>query len=86
MCILRHRRDYDEQRADVVVKHHYQGCQLNAKRASTPKDLRGFCEAVFRVADNRINAYRTEPLATHVELVPNTMEIIKQGVDLYWKT
>jgi len=24
-----HRRDHDEQKAVVVVKHHYQGCQLN---------------------------------------------------------
>jgi len=26
----RHRMDNDEQSAVVVVKHHYQGCQLNA--------------------------------------------------------
>jgi len=30
-----HRRDYVEQKAVAVVKHHYQGFQLNAKRAST---------------------------------------------------
>jgi len=28
-------KDYVEQKAVVMVKHHYQGCQLNAKRAST---------------------------------------------------
>ena len=27
-CTLRHKRDYDEQKAVVVVKHHCQGCQL----------------------------------------------------------
>jgi len=30
---IRHGRDYDEQKAVVVVKHNHQGCQLNAKRA-----------------------------------------------------
>ena len=25
---IRHKRDYDEQKAVVLVKHHYQGCQL----------------------------------------------------------
>jgi len=25
---IRHRRDYDEHKTVVVVKHHYQGCQL----------------------------------------------------------
>jgi len=39
--LIRHRRNYGEQKAVVVVKHHYQGCQLNAKRASTRKCLRG---------------------------------------------
>ena len=39
MCKLRHRRDYDEQKK--WCKHHYQGCQLNAKRTSTRKYLRG---------------------------------------------
>jgi len=32
---IRHRRDYHEQKTLVVVNHHYQGCQLNTKRAST---------------------------------------------------
>jgi len=30
-----HRRDYDEQKAVVLVEHHNQGCQLKAKHAST---------------------------------------------------
>jgi len=34
--------DYDEEKEAVVVcKHHYQGCQVNAKRASTRKYVRG---------------------------------------------
>jgi len=37
----RHRRDYDEQQAVAVVKHHHQGCQFNAKRASTKMYLSG---------------------------------------------
>jgi len=32
-CTLRHRMYYDKQKAVAVVKHHYQGCQSNAKRA-----------------------------------------------------
>jgi len=39
---IRHKKDYDEQNARiVVVKHHYQGCQLNAKRTSILMYLRG---------------------------------------------
>jgi len=30
---IRHRSDYVEQKTVLVVKHHYQVCQLNAKRA-----------------------------------------------------
>jgi len=36
---IRHRRHFDEQKAVVVVKHHYQSCQLNAKRTSSRKCL-----------------------------------------------
>jgi len=32
---IHHRRDYDEQKVVVVVKHHYQGCQSNTKCAGT---------------------------------------------------
>jgi len=32
---IRHRRDYDEQKAVVVVKHHYQGYLFNTKHASS---------------------------------------------------
>jgi len=38
---IRHMRGYDEQKAAVLVKDHYQGCQLNVKCASTRKYLRG---------------------------------------------
>jgi len=34
-CTHHHRKDYDEKKAVVVSKRHYQGCHLNAKRAST---------------------------------------------------
>jgi len=48
-----HRRDYDEQKAFVVVNHHYQGCQLNAKRASTRKYLRGLGDLLSSAAYNQ---------------------------------
>jgi len=37
---IRHRSDYVEQKTVLVVQHHYQVCQLNAKGASSRKYLR----------------------------------------------
>ena len=39
---IRHRRDYYEQKAVVVVKHLYEGCQFKAKRTSTRMYIRRF--------------------------------------------
>ena len=37
---IRHRRDYDEHKAVVVVKHHYQGCQLTCTHEYTSASQR----------------------------------------------
>jgi len=49
---IRHMMDY-EQKAVVLVKHHYQGCQVNAKRASTRKYLRGLGNVCSSAACNQ---------------------------------
>jgi len=36
---IRNRRVYDEQKAVVVMKHHHQGCQLDAGHANTYNEL-----------------------------------------------
>ena len=69
---IHHRRDYDEQKAVAVVMHHYQGCQLHAKRFSTQKYLRGLdnqCPSgdyinfltPFRAAYNQVNMVSHAP-------------------------
>ena len=72
-CVqVHHRRDYDEQKAVAVVMHHYQGCQLHAKRFSTQKYLRGLdnqCPSgdyinfltPFRAAYNQVNMVSHAP-------------------------
>ena len=41
ICTFCRWRDYNQQKAVIVVKHHYRGCQLNVKRASMQKYFRG---------------------------------------------
>ena len=43
-CTLHNRKDYDEQKAVVVSKRHYQGCHLNAKRARIQNFPRRLCK------------------------------------------
>ena len=50
---IRHRKYCDEQKAVVVVKHHYQGCQLNMKRAKTRKYVSCFGNLRWNAADNQ---------------------------------
>ena len=52
---IRHRRVHGKQKATVVVKHHCQGCLLNAKRASAQKYLSGLGILRSSAAYNRMN-------------------------------
>jgi len=49
---IHHRRDY-EQKSVAVANHHYQGCQLNTKHASTQKYLRCLGNLCWSAAYNQ---------------------------------